>query len=162
MLPDLSSPLLIAIGIKRMAQKVFPWLMACLLSAVLSSCATYQQPPRDVVLQALSLQIQLTQTAIARSLDLEPIGAPEVRKVKIQDREPFDLGDQKGLRLSGHFDWQLPDDQVQVDSAFELFLEQGEQGQSWRLAQPKGSGDGVAQNWTTYPLGIDPIGDRTM
>jgi hypothetical protein len=45
---------------------------------------------------------------------------------------------------------------VRVDSPFELFLEQGERGESWRLAQPVGSADGLTQEWVTYPLPLDP------
>ena len=59
-----------------------------------------------------------------------------------------------GMHLQGQFDWQLPGDRFQVDSPFDLYLEQGEKQQSWRLAQPA---DAVAdpdkgQQWLTYPL----------
>ena len=43
-----------------------------------------------------------------------------------------------------------------LDTALQLFLEQGERGQSWRLAMPSGSDDGRSQTWITYPLAIDP------
>ncbi len=155
MLPDTSSPLLSLVALRRWWQRALGMLMVVVLSLTLSACDSFQKPPRAVVLQALSLQIQLTQTAIAQSLDLEPIGSPDVSRVRIKQRQALNLGDQKGLRLTGRFDWQLPGDQVSVDSPFELFLEEGELGQSWRLAQPIGSADGVAQDWTTYPLAID-------
>ena len=48
-----------------------------------------------------------------------------------------------------------PGDAVKVDSAFELYLERGERGESWRLAIPSGSDDGASQAWITYPLAID-------
>ena len=155
MLPDLSSPFLSPNPLRRLWQRTLASLMVVVLSLALSACDSFQKPPRAVVLQALTLQIQLTQNAIAQSLDLEPIGTPDVRRVRIKQRQSLNLGQQKGLRLTGRFDWQLPGDQVRVDSPFDLFLEEGEMGQSWRLAQPIGSADGVDQDWTTYPLAID-------
>ena len=43
-------------------------------------------------------------------------------------------------------------DPIRVDSAFDLYLQRGERGQSWRLARPSGSEDGATQDWLTYPL----------
>ena len=80
--------------------------------------------------------------------------APSVSRVRVEDQESFALGDEQGLRISGRFDWQLPGDRVQVDSPFELFLQRGSRGQSWRLARPKG-GSEDRQAWLTYPLGLE-------
>ena len=128
----------------------------CVLSIVVSLTACNgSQPPRALLNEALALQIQLTQSAIASSLDLTPMPiAPSVSRVRVEDQESFALGDEQGLRISGRFDWQLPGDRVQVDSPFELFLQRGSRGQSWRLARPKGGSDD-RQAWLTYPLGLD-------
>ena len=131
-------------------------LLVCLISFGLTSCSLGDHPPRAVILSALGQQIQLTQSAIAQSLDLEASGAPEVTRVRIEEQESLSIGDQKGVHLIGRFDWRLPGDAVKVDSTFELFLERGERGQSWRLALPSGSDDGTSQTWITYPLAIDP------
>ena len=131
-------------------------MLLCLISLGLTSCSFGDRPPRAVILSALGQQIQLTQSAIAQSLDLEASGAPEVTRVRIEEQESLSIGDQKGVHLIGRFDWRLPGDAVRVDSAFELFLERGERGQSWRLALPSGSDDGTSQTWITYPLAIDP------
>ena len=113
------------------------------------------QPPRALLNEALALQIELTQSAIASSLDLTPMPiAPSVSRVRVEDQDSFALGDEQGLRISGRFDWQLPGDRVQVDSPFELFLQRGSRGQSWRLARPKG-GSEDRQAWLTYPLGLE-------
>ena len=131
-------------------------LLACLISLGLTSCSLGDRPPRAVILSALGQQIQLTQSAIAQSLDLEASGAPEVTRVRLEEQESLSIGDQNGVHLIGRFDWRLPGDAVKVDSPFELFLERGERGQSWRLALPSGSDDGSSQTWITYPLAIDP------
>tara|TARA_B100000161_G_scaffold212084_1_gene156954 strand:+ start:298 stop:759 length:462 start_codon:yes stop_codon:yes gene_type:complete len=151
MLPQLSLPVS---AFKRVVRRLLQVL--CVLSIVVSLTACNgSQPPRALLNEALALQIQLTQSAIASSLDLTPMPiAPSVSRVRVDDHESFALGDEQGLRISGRFDWQLPGDRVQVDSPFELFLQRGSRGQSWRLARPKGGSDD-RQAWLTYPLGLD-------
>ena len=151
MLPQLSSPVF---GLKRVFRRVLQLL--CVLSLVVSLTACGgSQPPRALLNEALALQIQLTQSAIASSLDLTPMPiAPSVSRVRVEEQQSFALGDEQGLRISGRFDWQLPGDRVQVDSPFELFLQRGSRGQSWRLARPKGGSDD-RQAWLTYPLGLE-------
>ena len=151
MLPQLSLPVS---GFKRVLRRLLQAL--CVLSILVSLTACNgSQPPRALLNEALALQIQLTQSAIASSLDLTPMPiAPSVSRVRVEDQESFALGDEQGLRISGRFDWQLPGDRVQVDSPFELFLQRGSRGQSWRLARPKGGSDD-RQAWLTYPLGLD-------
>ena len=151
MLPQLSLPVSAFKDVVRRLLQVL-----CVLSIVVSLTACNgSQPPRALLNEALALQIQLTQSAIASSLDLTPMPiAPSVSRVRVEDQESFALGDEQGLRISGRFDWQLPGDRVQVDSPFELFLQRGSRGQSWRLARPKGGSD-HRQAWLTYPLGLD-------
>ena len=151
MLPQLSLPVS---AFKRVARRLLQAL--CVLAIVVSLTACNgSQPPRALLNEALALQIQLTQSAIASSLDLTPMPiAPSVSRVRVEDQESFALGDEQGLRISGRFDWQLPGDRVQVDSPFELFLQRGSRGQSWRLARPKGGSDN-RQAWLTYPLGLE-------
>ena len=151
MLPQLSLPVS---ALKRVVRRLLQVL--CVLSIVVSLTACNgSQPPRALLNEALALQIQLTQSAIASSLDLTPMPiAPSVSRVRVEDQESFALGDEQGLRISGRFDWQLPGDRVQVDSPFQLFLQRGSRGQSWRLARPKGGSDD-RQAWLTYPLGLE-------
>ena len=151
MLPQLSLPVS---AFKRVVRRLLQ--AVCVLSIVVSLTACNgSQPPRALLNEALALQIQLTQSAIASSLDLTPMPvAPSVSRVRVEDQESFARGDEQGLRISGRFDWQLPGDRVQVDSPFELFLQRGSRGQSWRLARPKGGSDD-RQAWLTYPLGLE-------
>ena len=126
----------------------------CVLVLLLSLTAcSGSQPPRALLNEALSLQIQLTQTAISKSLNLPPISlTPNVSRVRVEEQEALKLGEERGLRVSGRFDWQLPGDRVQVDSPFEVYLQRGERGESWRLARPNGP-DQDQQSWLLYPLG---------
>ena len=160
MLPALRFPVLAVPRLFRSSQLVWPsqlfwpshlfwptrlpsrrWLTRLLapllvLPLLLGGCGGVGQPPRAVLLEALSLQIQLTQGAIAQALRLESGGLPEVSRVRVEEQEPLRIGEARGLRLAGHFDWRLAGDPIRVDSPFELYLQRGERGQSWRLARP--------------------------
>jgi len=123
------------------------------LSLGLGACGRLPMPPQAVVQKALSLQIELTQQAIASALELPPPGDASVRHVRIEAQRSIPIGDGRGLQLSGHFDWRLGDEPTLQDSPFELYLQRGERGQSWRLARPMG-GDPEAnsQQWLIDPL----------
>ncbi len=129
-------------------------LLGLLLTVALAlgGCDRLAQPPHRVLLQALGLQIALTQQSIADALRLEAAGPPDVSRVRVEHQEGVTIGEQSGLRLSGRFDWRLSGDPFRVDSPFELYLQRGDKGQSWRLARPSGSSDGLSQDWLTYPL----------
>ena len=134
------------------------WLLPLLIvvCVALTGCGGAAQPPRSVLLQALELQIQLTQGAIADALDLETGGMPEVSRVRVAQQQTIKIGEAKGLRLVGQFDWRLAGDPIRVDSPFELYLQRGERGESWRLARPTGAVADAAsadiQTWITDPL----------
>ncbi|MAS27628.1 MAG: hypothetical protein CBD47_00930 [Synechococcus sp. TMED187] len=155
MLPDLSSLSPLVLRLRRWMQRGLALICVVVLGLGMTACTGVNQPPRSVLLKALGLQIELTQSAIATSLDLDAAGAPEVSRVRVESQEAMTLADHRGLHLTGRFDWRLPGDRVRVDSPFELFLERGERGESWRLAQPAGSSDGGSQDWLTFPLPID-------
>lgn len=157
MLPALripaQSPLTLPLWGHRLLRRLAGLALALLLLLPLAACGGPGQPPRAVLLNALALQIQLTQGAIAEALALEPQadGQPEVSRVRVASQESLSIGGSRGLHLTGAFDWRLPGDPIRVDSPFELYLQRGERGQSWRLAQPSGTAGG-SQEWLTYPL----------
>jgi len=136
--------------------RLLSWALALLFSAVLAlglgGCVGSGQPPQKVLLSALALQIDLTQRSIADALTLDASGPPQVSRVRVESQENLPIGGGKGIHLSGRFDWRLAGDPIRVDSAFDLYLQRGERGQSWRLARPSGSEDGATQDWLTYPL----------
>lgn len=132
-----------------MRRVIAPLLLVALL---LTGCGSAAQPPRRVVLDALTLQIRLTQDQVAQALRLPPAGLPEVSRVRVEEQQPVTIGDARGLRLTGRFDWRLAEDPIRVDSPFELYLQRGERGQSWRLARPLAHDQGDGQEWLTEPL----------
>jgi hypothetical protein len=129
-----------------------------LVAVLLAGCGSAAQPPRRVVLDALALQIRLTQDQVAQALRLEPAGLPEVSRVRVEEQQPVTIGEARGLRLTGRFDWRLAEDPIRVDSPFEIYLQRGERGQSWRLARPLAADPDGTQQWITEPLPLP--GDR--
>ena len=83
-------------------------------------------------------------------------------RVRVAQQQSILIGEAKGLRLQGQFDWRLAGDPIRVDSPFELFLQRGERGQSWRLARPVGpapsAGAEDQQTWITDPLPLKARG----
>jgi hypothetical protein len=135
-------------------RRVVALLLCVVLSFTLSACGA-AQPSQKVLLSALALQIDLTQRSIAEALQLNPAdGMPQVSRVRVESQQAIAIGGSKGLHLTGRFDWRLPGDPIRVDSAFDLYLQRGERGQSWRLARPSGSSDGTTQDWIIDPLPI--------
>ena len=146
--PTTPSPLLAAL------RRVVALLLCVVLSFTLSACGGAQHSQK-VLLSALALQIDLTQRSIAEALQLNPAdGMPQVSRVRVESQQVIPIGGSKGLHLTGRFDWRLPSDPIRVDSAFDLYLQRGERGQSWRLARPSGSSDGSTQDWIIDPLPI--------
>ena len=156
MLPQLSLPSqALHHRVPKPVRKLTGALTTLLVLVFLAACSN-AQPPRALLNEALALQIQLTQSAIASSLDLPTMTSPaRVSRIRIDAEETIRLGEAQALRLSGQFDWQLPGDPIQVDSPFEIVLERGDRGQSWRLARPSGKGGDGLQTWITYPLGLE-------
>ncbi|MEB3351419.1 MAG: hypothetical protein VKM01_03750 [Cyanobacteriota bacterium] len=134
-------------------QALAPLLALALLLLGLTGCgAVGGGPPRGQLIAALELQIQLTQGAIASALGLPSAGLPEVSRVRVNRQERLPIGDGQGLHLSGRFDWRLSGDAYRTDTPFELYLQRGERGQSWRLARPIGADADGVQQWITDPL----------
>lgn len=156
MLPQLSLlSQALAQSVREPVRKLGITLTTLLVVVFLAACSN-DQPSRALLNEALVVQIQLTQTAIATSIDLPTMTSPaKVSRIRVEDEETIRLGEAQGLRLSGQFDWQLPGDPIQVDTPFELVLERGDRGQSWRLARPSGPGVDGLQTWITYPLGLE-------
>jgi hypothetical protein len=147
MLPGLTTP--------SWLRRVLSLVLCMVLSLGLSACTGLGQPSQKVLLSALALQIDLTQRSIAEALDLSRDsghGAPQVSRVRVESQQSLPIGGSKGLHLTGRFDWRLAGDPIRVDSAFDLYLQRGERGQSWRLARPSGSSDGNTQDWLIDPL----------
>lgn len=141
---------------RRWTRSALHLALVALLTCGLTGCLAASGPPRGTLLNALALQIQLTQADVARALGLASVGAPLVSRVRVERQEPITIGESAGLHISGRFDWRLGKDPFRVDAPFEIDLERGARGESWRLARPAGPSPEGGQEWLTYPLPLRP------
>ena len=126
-----------------------------LISLLLISCSWNSQPPRNIVIEALQAQIIATQASISESLGLDPMtNIPKVSRVRVTHHDDVQVESERFVHLEGSFDWQLPQDSIRVDSAFELYLQRGQRGDGWTLARPVGGQGDDVQHWLLYPLGL--------
>ena len=142
------------LGLVPLAVTVPIVALVLLISLVLGGCSGRGQPAASVVQGALALQIELTQAAIAEALQLKTPGAPVVSHVRVASTDAVRIGEGRGVHLKGDFDWRLAGDPLRVDSPFDIYLQRGERGQSWRLARPQASEPGSGQAWITDPLPV--------
>ena len=131
-------------------------IFALLLTLQLGACKSFTAPSGEVLREALSLQLQLTRSLISNSIEPEIPQRARIKRVRVENRSFVALGEKDDalLRINGFFDWQIRNDVVNVEIPFELFLEKGSKGESWRLARPIGSVDNLSQRWITYALPI--------
>ena len=124
--------------------------MALLLMLVLlPACSASGQPPRQILMQALALQVQFTQEDLAAALQLPALsGEPSLRRIRLEQQGREAVEGQQALRLQGRFDWSVTHDTNRVGIPFELMLLPGSKGQSWRCCPPAAEGVG----WRSYPL----------
>ena len=106
------------------------------------------------MIDALSLQIKLTQSVIGSSVDLGTTDRLYVIRARVDSTELSEKGETSILKVSGQMDWKLKDEKVNGKSPYIIFLEHGKKAQSWRLAKPVQSFAEGSQDWITYPLPI--------
>ncbi len=125
-----------------------------MISLTIFGCASSRFPPNSVLKDALELQIDLTERSLENVVDLDE---GFVRIVSVKPSSVEYLPNQEGRLLSvkGRCDCEFPGLKDQVDTPFQLFLEQGDKRESWRLAKPIATGS-LIKDWSTYPLPITP------
>ncbi len=100
--------------------------------------------------------MQLTDNKLMKVLAVNDFATPEIFSVRIYDTQIVSPGQQEIIKVSGDFYWKLSGVERQKSkNQFRLFLERGNQGESWRLASPITSGTGALESWETYPLSIE-------
>ena len=124
------------------------------LGFALVGCSSQLTLPIRVLKDALSLQVELTQRSLDSSSNGDTSLVVGIDHVSVEKKEEIRLGNSKVLRVIGKSDWRLQGQKKLLSSPFELFLEPGKNGESWRLARPADSSSGSTENWITYPLSI--------
>ena len=139
---------------KRVLSRFAPFLIALTLGLVLLSCGSSLQPSRRVLVDALSLQVKMNENSFKGVFDEEATSSPEIVSAIFLESEVVQPDDGKIVKIMGRFDWRYAGDTTRKNNYFEVFLEQGNRKQSWRLAKPLESQDGESNDWMTFPLPI--------
>lgn len=120
------------------------------LILLLSGCAAVGQPPRQALLQALNLQVQLSQSELAAALQVSPRDSdPSLQRVRLDQQSIEKVESHRVWLLRGRFDWRWPGEPLNVSNPFEVRLLRGEKGQTWRLLRPPTP---ELPQWSSYPL----------
>ena len=136
-------------------QRIFPFILGFLLCCTAYGCASTQYPSDSVLKDALSLQLNLAERSLDNLFETDE-GLTDVVSVRPSSMSLFENEEGELVSISGRCDCRFLGTKEKNDSSFQLFLERGAKGESWRLARPQISSDGDFKYWSTYPLLINP------
>ena len=129
-------------------------ILTLLLCFTQAGCTALSGPPKAVLKDAIQVQMQLTHRSLDEVLDLDEqivqIGSVNLDSTMIVPNQESRL-----ISVSGSFNCRFPGASNEENLPFNLFLERGEKGQSWRLAMPSALSNGLFIEWNTYPLPIE-------
>ena len=131
---------------------------AVLLAGLLTACGIGGGPGREVVQQAIALQLSQAQQALTQQLNPDgsvPIPA-DISRVKISSRQSLTIQDLAAYRVQGTYDVTLDFGNRRVSqqqNPFDLYLQRQPEAKTWRLARPE-AGDGeTSDRWVMRALG---------
>ena len=118
-------------------------------------CTVSSYPPRNTLIDALKIKIQLTENQIEGVVDFDMIDSPKILRLKLIKNKLLNNNGSKLVMVDGSCSWKYPGEKIRENDFFEIFLEQGIKSQSWRLAIPVNFKDGFPREWISYALPID-------
>jgi len=128
-------------------------IIAFFLCFALSGCVGSINPPDSVLIDALEIQVQLTENSLEDLLDLEE-GSLDILSVNVDSTNFVESQGSRIISVAGDVDCRFTGSIETTNTPFQLFLERGEKQQSWRLAKPLITSNGLSREWLTYPLSI--------
>lgn len=127
-------------------------LLAVLLIGLLTACGSgISAPNKQLVRQAIALQVSQTQQALTQQLRLPQAPKFEIKQVAIASQEPLVIENLPAFHIQGTYDLnlQLPSHPVtQQSNPFDVYLQRQAEGKTWRLAQRLPNSDGIP-TWVT-------------
>ncbi len=148
----------------RLAQSVWGRILTMLtmvaltlgLTVLLSGCGvTGKGPTKQLVEQAIALQLSQTQQLLGQQLKLSPTASTiAVQHITIAEQTPLIIDRLAAFRVRGTYDFsvKLPKRQVtQRHNPFDLYLQRQAEGKTWRAARLETAADG-SPIWITQRL----------
>ncbi len=140
---------------RSLFQKVLPFILAYWLCLTTLGCVSSRYPPETVLKEALLMQIGLTERLLDGAFDLDE-GFADVISVKADSIKVVENTKNSIISVSGKSDLRFLGTKEKTSSFFQLYLQKGEKGESWRLARPQVSSAGMIKDWLIYPLLLNP------
>jgi hypothetical protein len=110
-------------------------------------------PQGDIIRQAISLQLKLTETEISQQLKTTNPQL-EISNINVKKIEPVFIAKLAAYHLQGNYNLKLklPRQQVrQKDNQFDLYLQRQSEGKTWRLLKTEKRNDkNKAIQWSSY------------
>jgi outer membrane lipopolysaccharide assembly protein LptE/RlpB len=125
------------------------------LIGLLSACGTAGIPPtKQIVKQAIALQVGEAQTLLAEELRLKYDRSPslDISQIAIQEQSPLVIQNLPAYHLRGTYTvtFKLPKRQVtQRGNGFDLYLQSQKELKTWRLARLQVSEGETTPQWVT-------------
>jgi hypothetical protein len=124
-------------------------LLTLILAIVLTACGAGDAPKQTVVQKAIAVQFGQIQQNLGQQIYRTEAGLPTfvIDHVKVQEQKPLLIQDLKAYQVRGTYDLtlQFPDHKLtQHQNAFEVYLQQQPDDETWRLARPQAD-----QQWVT-------------
>ena len=150
-----------------LAKRILPVLLALCLTA----CGLGSEPSKQLVRNAIALQVNQTQQELVqqlasygRSAD-KPLALSRdfsLGGVKITQRDRLTVAGLPTYRVRGTYNLtlSLPKRSIkQPQNEFEVYLQRQQEGKTWRVLRPEasrvGSSDRAEIVWRSYSLGLD-------
>lgn len=140
-------------------KSIFGILGAIALVVMLTACsAVGANPSRQLVKQAIALELSQTQQLLSQQLRLDlPPNSLTIHRVSIEQTTPLKIEDLQAYQVRGTYDYtiKLPTRKVtQRQNPFEVYLQRQQEGKIWRLAKQQISENGKPI-WVTQRIGYD-------
>ncbi len=110
------------------------------LAVLITACGSVGKgPTRQLVEQAIALQLSQTQQALGKQLKLSPVDSTiAVQHVTVTAQTPLIIDSLPAFRVQGIYDFtvKLPTREVsQRQNPFEVYLQRQAEGKTWRAAR---------------------------
>ncbi|NJN56020.1 MAG: hypothetical protein HC879_00220 [Leptolyngbyaceae cyanobacterium SL_5_9] len=135
-------------------------IIAVIVAVVLSSCSMGGSPNRDLVKQAIAIQVSQTQQALTQQLYSSSSQPPEfeIGRVHITKRQPLTIQDLQSYQVQGTYDLTLKFSNRRVtqrENPFEVYLQRQIEGKTWRVAQLQPGDEEKGDRWVTQLIPTD-------
>jgi hypothetical protein len=131
-------------------------IWAMMLAVLLAACSTVGQlPGKDLVEQAIAMQLHQAQQALSQQLRLDDqLAEIKINRVAIAAQTPLKINNLSSFHITGSCDYTIQRSNraiSQRDIPFETYLQRQSEGKTWRVAVLKNTADGEVA-WVTQRI----------